>query len=456
MRRLLALVCLLAPLVVGAAQHTITSPDGTLTLTVSLREGQLFYTVQCDNQTVVEPSRLGLRSNNGDYSDHLSLNNWQEGRIDKQYTLSRAKVSASHYVANQLLVELKNAKGRLFSVEFRLDNHNLALRYLLPKDGEEASIRMLEELTAQYATENTVEAGFVEDVAMEYVYVADELITIEELKTVLTANTTGETTYTVVSGDTYSEIAQDNEMSLDELMELNPQASLKSLFVGDVLTVKRFIPYLPIITVESVSYDASLESPVEYLDDDTMYEGNFKVITQGTNGMARVNANVTYLNGYETERTIVSSETLTEPTVTYMARGTAPRPKTASNGYYIWPCQGWISSRFGWRNIFGGSSFHGGLDIANNYGTTIVAADGGLVTYSGWNNGGYGYLVVITHDDGSQTYYGHNSSLLVNKGERVWQGQAIAKMGSTGRSTGNHCHFEIRINGERVNPENYL
>lgn len=148
MRRLLALVCLLAPLVVGAAQHTITSPDGTLTLTVSLREGQLFYAVQCDNQTVVEPSRLGLRSNNGDYSDHLSLCNWQEGRIDKQYTLSRAKVSSSHYVANQLLVELKNAKGRLFSVEFRLDNHNLAFRYLLPKDGEEASIRILEELTA--------------------------------------------------------------------------------------------------------------------------------------------------------------------------------------------------------------------------------------------------------------------------------------------------------------------
>ena len=315
---------------------------------------------------------------------------------------------------------------------------------------------LLQELKSDYTNENTTAVEFVEEIRVNPIHLADEVLTIDQMRDILTENTTGETTYTVVSGDTYSEIAQDNEMTLDELMELNPQASLKSLFVGDVLTVKRFIPYLPIITVESVSYDASLESPVEYLDDDTMYEGNFKVITQGTNGMARVNANVTYLNGYETERTIVSSETLTEPTVTYMARGTAPRPKTASNGYYIWPCQGWISSRFGWRNIFGGSSFHGGLDIANNYGTTIVAADGGLVTYSGWNNGGYGYLVVITHDDGSQTYYGHNSSLLVNKGERVWQGQAIAKMGSTGRSTGNHCHFEIRINGERVNPENYL
>ena len=85
-----------------------------------------------------------------------------------------------------------------------------------------------------------------------------------------------------------------------------------------------------------------------------------------------------------------------------------------------------------------------------------MASDGGLVTYSGWNSGGYGYLIVITHDDGSQTYYAHNSSLLVSKGERVWQGQAIAKMGSTGRSTGNHCHFEIRINGQRVNPSNYV
>lgn len=69
---------------------------------------------------------------------------------------------------------------------------------------------------------------------------------------------------------------------------------------------------------------------------------------------------------------------------------------------------------------------------------------------------GYGYLVIITHDNGTQTYYGHNSSLVVSVGERVYQGQTIAKAGSTGRSTGVHCHFEVRVNGTARNPYNYL
>ena len=85
----------------------------------------------------------------------------------------------------------------------------------------------------------------------------------------------------------------------------------------------------------------------------------------------------------------------------------------------------------------------------------MKAADGGRVTYAG-TKGNYGKLVIITHDDGTQTYYAHNSKLLVSVGDRVYQGQQIAKAGSTGRSTGNHCHFEIRIGGKTVNPLNYL
>lgn len=98
---------------------------------------------------------------------------------------------------------------------------------------------------------------------------------------------------------------------------------------------------------------------------------------------------------------------------------------------------------------------HKGIDISGSYGAPIYAADGGTVTYSGWMSG-YGYLVIITHNNGYTTYYGHNSKLLVSNGTKVYKGQQIAKMGSTGRSTGNHCHFEIRYNGSTVNPLNYL
>ena len=394
----------------------------------------------------------------------------EEYTIDSEFTFTKAlstreDFTSAHKIETYLFNNIGNlTTARTLSVDTAslaemVKGYDLVLEgeVICSADDRQTLQDLLEAVAAPYVTTNTTSFNFAMDISIEPNYVTSESNTdLEATLEMLTANTTGETTYTVVSGDTYSEIAQDNDMSLDELMELNPQASLKSLFVGDVLNVKRIIPYLSVITNDDEVYDEAIESPIEYVDDDTMYQGNTKVITQGTDGLARVNANVTYLNGYETERTVLSSEVLVEPTVTVMARGTVPRPKTASNGYYIWPTTGYISSRYGWRNIFGGSSYHGGLDIANSYGTPIVAADGGLVTYSGWNNGGYGYLVVITHDDGSQTYYGHNSSLLVSKGERVYQGQTIAKMGSTGRSTGNHCHFEIRINGQRVNPSNYL
>ena len=124
-------------------------------------------------------------------------------------------------------------------------------------------------------------------------------------------------------------------------------------------------------------------------------------------------------------------------------------------GTFKWPVSGTISSYFGYRNIFGSTSYHGGLDIATSYGNAIKASDGGTVTFSGWQ-GTYGYLVIIDHGNGVKTYYGHNSKLLVSAGDKVYQGQTIARAGSTGRSTGTHCHFEIRINGTRVNPLSYL
>ena len=161
------------------------------------------------------------------------------------------------------------------------------------------------------------------------------------------------------------------------------------------------------------------------------------------------------LPGYEREREITSSTTLREPTTTVMAVGTKEKPRTASTGTYRWPISGRITSYFGGRYIFGSYSYHSGLDISASYGATIKAADGGTVTFAG-TKGSYGRLVIITHDNGTQTYYAHNSSLLVSAGDKVYQGQAIAKAGSTGRSTWVHCHFEMRVNGTAVNPLNYL
>lgn len=129
------------------------------------------------------------------------------------------------------------------------------------------------------------------------------------------------------------------------------------------------------------------------------------------------------------------------------------------NGSLGWPVPGYsrISSGFVSRisPITGKRESHSGLDIPAAYGTPIVAAEAGKVTYSGWMNG-YGYTIMIDHGGGLTTLYGHNSSLVAKVGQVVSRGQTVAKCGSTGWSTGNHCHFSVLKNGTYVNPSGYL
>ena len=123
----------------------------------------------------------------------------------------------------------------------------------------------------------------------------------------------------------------------------------------------------------------------------------------------------------------------------------------------LWPVIGEISSGFGWRrNPFGGGSeFHRGIDISAPRGTHIHAAGGGTVTFAGWRNG-YGNTVIINHGNGMSTLYAHNTHNLVSEGQRVARGDVIAHVGSTGRSTGFHVHFEVQVNGVAVNPRQFM
>lgn len=130
-------------------------------------------------------------------------------------------------------------------------------------------------------------------------------------------------------------------------------------------------------------------------------------------------------------------------------------------GVYSWPVPSthYTTDEYGWRDDpFGGynNNFHGGLDIAGYYGADIKSVDGGTVIYAGWNNGGYGNLVMIDHGNGLVTLYGHCSEIFVNVWDVVDRGDIIAAVGSTGWSTGPHLHIEFRVDGERVNPRDYI
>jgi len=129
------------------------------------------------------------------------------------------------------------------------------------------------------------------------------------------------------------------------------------------------------------------------------------------------------------------------------------------NGKFQFPLASYtrLSSQYGYRihPIYGTKKFHAGIDYAAPHGTAIYAADDGVVLTSGWVNG-YGYTVSINHGSGYVTMYAHCSKLLVSSGQSVKRGQTVAKVGSTGNSTGNHLHFEVRVNGKTVNPAGYL
>ncbi|RKI68651.1 LysM peptidoglycan-binding domain-containing protein [bacterium 1xD42-67] len=375
-----------------------------------------------------------------------------QGEIDYSFALTlKSDLSQEQDIRNYFYGQLNEISDQLRSYQVSLDGQVVGV----VKD-ESALNEMLDGIKSAYVTEYTTASGFVEELSVDAVYAVDDLMTVGEMEEALKANTTGETTYTVVKGDTYNGIAYRNDMSLSDLMALNPQASLNRLMVGDVLNVKEVVPALSVQTVEHQVYTEAIECPVETVEDSSMYKGDSKIVTQGEKGEAEVEADVTFINGYEQERTVTSKTTLREPTTTVKAVGTKERPKTASKGTYIWPVSSHrINSYFGGRRIFGSYSYHSGLDIHASYGEAVKAADGGTVTFAGYK-GSYGNLVIITHDNGTQTYYAHNSSLVVSAGQKVYQGQTVAKAGSTGRSTGVHCHFEVRVRGTAVNPLNYL
>lgn len=318
---------------------------------------------------------------------------------------------------------------------------------------------MLEQMQVGYRTPSTVECGFVEKVEIIEEYVdASYMMNLGSIAEIINDTKLGAVTYKVVSGDSFYRIAMEHDMTVSALRELNPGYSATGLHPGDILLISNAVPYLTVLNVERQAYVEDVPYGVEYVDDPDMYQGDYRVISKGVYGKADVTANVTYVNGLETDRQVVASAVLSEPVAEVQARGTKPRPTWYPTGSFRWPCSGVITSYFGYRDapLSGASSNHGALDIANRTGTAIYAADGGTVTYAGWYSG-YGYTVEITHNNtGFVTLYAHCSALYVSAGDKVYKGEHIAAMGSTGISSGSHLHFEMEKNGTKVDPLNYL
>ena len=211
-------------------------------------------------------------------------------------------------------------------------------------------------------------------------------------------------------------------------------------------------PLLNVKTTELITYSEVIEYGTQYIDNASLYLGETELKSQGYTGSRLIVAEVERVNGEEVGREVVSSSVSTEPVDQVVYRGTKPLPERVGTGTFIYPLKTYvITSRFGIR----WGRMHKGVDLAAPSGTKIYAADGGVVTHTGWNDS-YGYYVIIDHGGLFETYYAHCSQILVSEGDKIYQGQNIALVGNTGNSRGPHVHFEVRFNGEPHDPLDYL
>ena len=295
--------------------------------------------------------------------------------------------------------------------------------------------------------------GFVEDIKIEpysttLANVSSKAAAIKKIK----KGGQEEVTYKVKAGDTLYGICEKLDVSLSELKKMNPKITDNmTIHIGDKFVTQQAIP---LITVETVEVSVFAE-PVDYKTvtkkSGSYFKGETVVVQSGKKGKARVTAKLTKRNGKTVKRKDLEVETIKKPVNKVIVKGTKPVPAKKGTGTFMRPVNAGVYAGYGMR----WGRMHYGLDFSAPTGTPIYAADGGTVTFAGWS-GAYGYVITIDHGANKKTLYAHCSRLFVSAGNKVYKGQHIAAVGSTGRSTGPHCHFEIFINGSNVNPAYYI
>ncbi|MBR3970241.1 MAG: peptidoglycan DD-metalloendopeptidase family protein [Ruminococcus sp.] len=310
--------------------------------------------------------------------------------------------------------------------------------------------------------------GIVKEVSyankIEYtkgIYLKDSLRDEKDAIKQLTSTKEKRRVYIAGTNETVLDVIRKFGMKIDDFNRLNPNAE-EGIIPGQILNVtetERFLPIQYICETETLTF---LDYETIEVETSALNVGIRSVLTKGERGEKVSNYEVTYIDGIEQSRKVISSTMLKAPVVetigigTYSAMPDDPQtvyfgsPMTGT-GYMGWPLDGgWVSDSFiSDRN-------HKGLDIAAPEGTEIYAAAEGQVVSAGWNSGGYGNVVMIEHPDGYATVYAHMIMVYAVEGQYVTKGQLIGFVGNTGNSFGNHLHFEVRCQGICLDPAGFL
>ena len=321
-------------------------------------------------------------------------------------------------------------------------------------------------LLAPYEDEENanVTVGFNRAVDLEQgIYFNESFQDLTDIENTLSGVQQAEKIYKVQAGDTLWAIAQKNDLTFKELCALNtnfkgaPLTETSNIQEGDELIVTKEEAMLEVRITKIEVKQEEIPYTTETTNSNELTKGTTKVTQEGENGLRNVTLqNVYDTNGTLLEQTVLSTEIIKEAVPKKVTVGTKKVTSSTKyitgSGKFIWPvpnykyCSRWYSSG------------HKGVDICAAAGTPIYATASGTVAKAGYNKAGagtgYGYSVVVNHGGGYTSVYAHCLSLAVHAGQSVKQGQLIGYVGSTGRSSGNHCHFEIRLNGSYVPPQN--
>ncbi|SDF47502.1 Murein DD-endopeptidase MepM and murein hydrolase activator NlpD, contain LysM domain [Fontibacillus panacisegetis] len=257
-------------------------------------------------------------------------------------------------------------------------------------------------------------------------------------------------TYEVREGDTISSIAKRFSITQKELYANNPEVKELTLQIGTLISVKAVQPSITVRTVERVTEEIVTEPQVIIRKSESMRAGEAKVIAQGQSGLKTMEYRLTKENGEVVAEEWLGQEVTKASRPKIVLKGTKVVLGEGS-GDFAWPVSGAaMSSSYGQR----WGRTHKGIDLVSSN-RSILASDDGVVTFAGTKSG-YGNCIIIDHNNGYQTLYGHLSKISVKEGEIIEKGSKIGVMGNTGRSTGTHLHFEIHKNGSIQNPMKYL
>jgi murein DD-endopeptidase MepM/ murein hydrolase activator NlpD len=282
---------------------------------------------------------------------------------------------------------------------------------------------------------------------------SEKIMTVADAQNYVLTGTDKIETYKVSKGDTLSTIAEKHGLGLSKLREANPEIKGDFIKIGQELKLVKLEPIVHVMVAKEVTVEEAIPYATKYTNSSELWAGQTQVKKAGENGLREVTYKVISENGKQVEKQELNAVVLKEPSAKEVLRGTQQMvaSRGGGDGQLAWPLRGSITSRYGAR----GSGFHTGIDISGSKGTPVYSAGNGRVIFAGWS-GSYGNLLIIDHGNGLTTKYAHLTAFKVSLGQSVERGDLVGTVGSTGRSTGNHLHFETNVNSRHVDPMRYL